>query len=76
MTSQIRLLEGAIATCGITGKKTGFFFFNGWLLLEGIKKMEEFVALGMSKFRTGLSRFSFVKGNNRKIATTEFTVLF
>lgn len=29
----------------------------------------------MSKIKSGLSEFSFVKGNKRKIATTEFTIL-
>lgn len=63
MTSQIRLLEGAIATCGITGNKTGFFFSMVGFYSKVLKKMAEFVALGMSKIRTGLSRFSFEKGN-------------
>lgn len=78
MTSQISLLEGAIASCEITGNKKSLFFFlfNGWLLLEGNKKMAEFVAFCMCKIRTGLSGFSFVKGNKRKIAATEFTLLF
>lgn len=84
MRGQISLLERVIANCGITGNKKGsppsphFFLLNGWLLLEKryFKKMAELIAFCMSKIRTGLSRFSFVKGNKRKIDITEFSSLF
>lgn len=79
MTSQISLLEGATANCGITGNKEAptphppfFFLMVGFYWEKVFKKITEFIASSVSMIRTGLSEFSFVKGSKRKIATTEF----
>lgn len=76
VTSQISLLEGATANCGVTGNKeapTPFFpLMVGFYWEKVFKKIAEFIASSVSMIRTGLSEFSFVKESKRKIATTEF----